>query len=223
MKEKMYSPAEVGNRLGVSVRTIQRWDKEGKIKVIRTLGNQRRIPESEIRRIMGNALGEGVRCAIYARVSSQKQIKEGNLERQKERLLKEAKERGYKVVRVIMEKGSGLNENRKGLKKLFKEASREEIDKVLIEYKDRLARFGYSYIEKAFEAMGVKIEIVEEEKKKEPSEELMKDLLSIITVFSARIYGSRAQVFKQKVNEVIKECGKGNGRSQENNEIEPQI
>ena len=86
---------------------------------------------------------------------------------------------------------------------------------MLIEFKDRLARFGFAYIEKAFELIGVKVEALEELPAKEPGEEMVQDLCAIITVFSARMYGSRAKLFKEKIVHAMKECN--DGRSKENN------
>ena len=216
MKTKeMYTPKEAGQKLGVTVKTIHRWDAAGKLKVIRTAGNQKRIPCSEIKRLSGEESKEGISCAIYARVSSQKQSKDGNLTRQKERLIEAAKEKGYEIGSVIGEQASGLNEKRKGLKKLFGLAGKGKINVVLIEFKDRLARFGFAYIEKAFELIGVKVEALEELPAKEPGEEMVQDLCAIITVFSARMYGSRAKLFKEKIVHAMKECN--DGRSKENN------
>ncbi len=81
--------------------------------------------------------------------------------RQVERLQTEAKIRGYQIIPLIFEQGSGLNEKRKGLKKLFKLIDQQEIDLVLIEYPDRLVRFGYGYLEETFRWKQVSIEVVE--------------------------------------------------------------
>lgn len=201
----MYTPAQAAKKLGVSVKTIHRWDKAGKIETIRTMGNQRRIPANEVRRLLGLKPVPAPRCAIYARVSSQKQAKDGNLERQKQRLLQAATEKRYQVVATIGEQASGLNENRRGLRRIFTLAAGNEIDVLLVEFKDRLARFGFTYIEKALELVGVRVEVLEEDQAKSPMEELVEDMLSIITVFSARLYGQRGRIFRRKVKEAMKE------------------
>ena len=87
--------------------------------------------------------------AIYARVSAKKQQDAGNLNRQRERLLSYCAANKLEVVDVIEDVASGVNENRKGLKKLFELARRGEIDAVVVEYKDRLARFGFEYLKEA--------------------------------------------------------------------------
>src|SRR5439155_24379082 len=130
-------------------KTIQRWDKAGLLPALRTATNQRRIPVDAVERIR-KAPGQTLRCAIYARVSSAKQEHEGNLTRQVERLRTAARERAYQVVTLIQEQASGLNEKRKGLKKLVHLVDEQEIEVVLIEYPDRLVRLGYEYFAEMF-------------------------------------------------------------------------
>jgi putative resolvase len=206
MKKKEYlSAGEAARVLGVSVKTIQRWDKAGLLPVIRTATNQRRIPVDAIHQLL-NAPGKSLRCAIYARVSSAKQEQEGHLTRQVEHLQQVASERGYQVVARIQEQASGLNEKRKGLKRLFHLIDHQEIDLVLIEYPDRLVRFGYDYLEETFGWKQVRIEVVEPPKAQTPTEELVADLLSIVTVFSGRLYGSRAKKVRTCVSNALKDC-----------------
>jgi len=206
MKKKEYlSAGEAARVLGVSVKTIQRWDKAGLLPVIRTATNQRRIPVDAIHQLL-NAPGKSLRCAIYARVSSAKQEQEGHLTRKVEHLQQVASERGYQVVARIQEQASGLNEKRKGLKRLFHLIDHQEIDLVLIEYPDRLVRFGYDYLEETFGWKQVRIEVVEPPKAQTPTEELVADLLSIVTVFSGRLYGSRAKKVRTCVSNALKDC-----------------
>src|SRR5712671_1700895 len=101
-KKEFLSAGEAARALGVSVKTIQRWDKAGLLPVIRTATNQRRIPVATIHHLL-KAQGTSLRCAIYARVGSRKQEHEGNLTRQVERLQQVAGDRGYQVVAIIAE------------------------------------------------------------------------------------------------------------------------
>ena len=110
--ERLLTPKEASKRLGVSTRTIQRWDKQGLIKVVRTPKGRRRIPLSEIKRILSQTTNDR-RAVIYARASSQKQDNDGNLERQVERILKYAKENNYEVVKIFKDIASGINDKRK--------------------------------------------------------------------------------------------------------------
>lgn len=180
--------------LGVVPITLRRWEKAGKIRAIRTPSGQRRYARSEILRLLGKDQPEGARAAIYARVSSAKQVGEGNLGRQRQRLEKYASEKGYDVKAVIAEQGSGLNEKRKGLNRIFKMAREGKIDLVIIEFKDRLARFGYNYIEKYLNAFGVGVEIVNGAEPKSLQEELVADMLAILSSFSAKLYKSPARM-----------------------------
>ena len=191
-KKELLSAGEAARALGVSVKTIQRWDKAGLLPVIRTATNQRRIPVETVHHLL-KGWGKALRCAIYARVGSRKQEHEGHLTRQVERLQEVARERGYQVVALIAEQASSLNEKRRGMKRLLHLIDQQEIDVVLIEYPDRLVRFGFGYLEETFRWKQVRLEVGEPPQVQTPTEELVADLLSIVTVFSARFYGSRAK------------------------------
>ena len=205
MKEKQYlSSGEVAKALGVSVKTVQRWDQAGLITVVRTIHNQRRIPASEITRL---TRGSGQpRCVIYARVSSSRQDQAGNLERQTDRLRQAANARGYRLVETIAEQASSLNEKRRGMKKLFSLIEKEAVDVVLIEYPDRLVRFGFAYLLQAFAWRGVRLEVLEEPEEQEPLAEMTADLLTIISVFSGRMYGHRAKRVQECMTSRLKAC-----------------
>src|SRR6266571_1371539 len=206
MKKKAFlSAGEAARALGVSVKTIQRWDKAGLLPVIRTATNQRRIPVDAIHQLL-KGQGTSLRCAIYARVSSAKQEHEGNLTRQVERLQEVARERGYQVVALIAEQASSLNEGRRGMKRLLHLIDQQEIEVVLIEYPDRLVRFGFGYLEEAFRWKQVRLEVGEPPQVQTPTEELVADLRSLVTVFSGRLDGSRAKKVRHCVFNALKEC-----------------
>lgn len=206
-QEEFLSIGKVAKRLGVSTQTIRRWQKDGKIQELRSPTNRRLYSVREVERIMGIRHGENV--VIYARVSSPTQKADGNLERQGERLKDYATDHGYKVIRVFQEQASGINENRKQLQQLLTMAEHREFQRLLIEYPDRLARFGYRYLERHLNSHGVTIESTQVHEPKTSSEELTEDLLTIITVFSARLYGKRAQEFRQKTKKLMTEMKEG--------------
>src|SRR3989442_14569362 len=129
------NPQEAAISLGISVRTLRRWGKAGKLHTVRTAGNHQRIALTEIQRLRGK--DAAVRCPLYAQVSSFKQAREGNLARQLERLRVAATERGYQVVQAIAEHASSLNEKRRGMKKLLSLVEQQALDVILIEYPDR--------------------------------------------------------------------------------------
>jgi predicted site-specific integrase-resolvase len=143
---------------------------------------------------------------LYARVSSVRQEQDGNLSRQTARLQEAASTRGYEVVQVITEQASSLNERRRGMKKLLALIGAQAVDVVLIEYPDRLVRFGFGYLEQAFTWKDVRLEVLDPPKHQEPTEELIQDMLTIVTVFAGRLYGHRAQGVRKRVETVLKEC-----------------
>ena len=150
--EKLLTSHQLAKLLNVWPETLRRWEKEGKLIPLRTPGGHRRYKESQIKTLLGEEQDTvtGKNCIIYARVSTAKQADAGNLQRQKERLITYAVEKGYQIAAIYTETASGLNENRRELAKLLKEAPKGNIGTVIIEYKDRLARFGYKYLEQYF-------------------------------------------------------------------------
>ena len=134
------------------------------------------------------------RVAVYARVSSAENKE--NLERQKDRLVSYANAKGYKVEKIITEIGSGLNDQRPKLEKLLTDKT---IDIIIVEHKDRLARFGVNYIEKLLAPDDRKIEM--ENPQTNEKDDLMQDFVSIITSFCARLYGERRT--KRKTERMI--------------------
>jgi len=132
---------------------------------------------------------EGV--VLYARVSTKKQADAGNLNRQLERLRQHAIKSHYRIVAEFTDVASGLNQKRRGLVNVLKLAERGDYKKLIIEYPDRLARFGYSYIERHLRYCGVEIIAIAEKEPEDAQSELVRDLLAIVTSFSARLYGAR--------------------------------
>lgn len=196
--EKLLTMKQAKELLGVTTKTIQNWDKEGKIIIARTPGGRRRIPLSEIERIQkGITVLSECKMVLYARVSSNEQKQKGDLDRQIEFLSKNIKPK-YMLVDTITDVGSGLNDKRKGLAKLMKMAKEKEITDIAIRYKDRLTRFGYHYLEEYFTSHGVTIHVLDtEETTKTVQEELADDLISIITSFSGKLYGLRSKKHKE--------------------------
>ncbi len=116
------------------------------------------------------------RAAVYARISSADQKED--LERQKQRLVEYAGGRGCQDVIVLEDAASGLNENRKGLAKLFELAAQKQIEAVFVTYRDRLTLFGFRYLEAFFSSHGCRIEAIDAGELKEPQQELVEDLIA---------------------------------------------
>jgi len=196
--ERLLRPKEVCRRLGISYSTLSRWVREGRIRAVKTAGGKYRVPESEVRRIAeGLPISREVRAVIYARVSSSDQ--RSDLERQVQYLTQYCSSKGYRVVDVLSDVASGLKTDRKGLLKLFNYVVNRQVDIVVITYRDRLTRFGFEYLEHFFNQHGVKIEVVFGEEPKDAYQELVEDLIEIITSFAGKLYGMRSHKKKRLV------------------------
>jgi putative resolvase len=197
--------------LNITRTTILRWEELGQIIVYKTSGGHRRYLKSDLEKLIGMMEVEPERktksgCVIYARVSTKKQGVAGNLDRQVGRLTSFAMDKRMTISHVIKEVASGINENRKGIKSLLSIIDKEPIDYLVIEYKDRLARFGYNYLETYCQSHGVEIITSEQQEKKELNEEMVDDLISIMTSFSARLYGRRGS---KKLKKTLSELEMG--------------
>ena len=166
------------------------WENKGILNPCKTVGGHRRYLQQDIENVLGLKKNQNcIKPAIYARVSTKKQ--EENLTRQVTRLRNYCTNKGYDNVREFVEIASGINGKRKQLHKLIDAIIKHEVNYVVIEYKDRLARFGLEYIMHFFKGFGCTIEFLEEQDPKDYNGELVDDILSIITCFSARLYGKR--------------------------------
>lgn len=204
--DKLYSMKQARELLGLSIRHMQKLDKVGKIHFIRTPGGRRRISEGEIKRLRGQERQKQT-YVVYARVSSHEQKAKGDLERQVA-YLKNLVGRDCEEVLIITDVGSGLNDKRKGLLQLMKLAKEGKITDITITDKDRLTRFGFNYLSEFFSSFGVQIHTQSSEQGKTLEEELVQDMLSIVTSFSGKLYGIRSAKRKkllENVRKVLKE------------------
>ena len=205
---KMVSIKKASEILGVSKSTLRRWDDEGKLKPHRTgTRGHRRYDTDELNDYMGIAkqeIANDLGVAVYCRVSSADQKSHGDLERQKLRLLEYCASQHYRVDYVMDEVGSGMNDKRKKLRKLMKLAREHKFNKLVIERYDRLTRFNYELLVEYFESHGVKIEFLDNVLGTSFESDLVKDILSIIMVFSAKLYGKRSKENKLRMKELKK-------------------
>ena len=189
---------QMARKLGVTVETLRRWDKEGKLlPQSRTLGGHRRYASEP-------DVLPGTKTVCYARVSTAEQ--KGDLERQKNRLSVYAANNGWNDVEVVADTGSGLNCRRKGLLHLLDMLLKREVCRLVIENKDRLLRFGAELLFKVCQAMGVEVVITDKDGAASAELDLAKDVISIIIVFSARLYGSRSHSRNKIVAEPLRAC-----------------
>jgi len=174
--------------IGVSTKTLREWDKKGKIKCVRTSGSHRRIPLSEIERIQGLPSIERNISLVYCRVSTRKQSE--NLERQIGRVVDWCLSNSLNIE-LYKDIGSGLNEHRSNFKNLLKRISNKDVKQVIVEYKDRISRFGFETFVTYCKNFGVDVVVLNDAEPKEFEQELVEDIISIVTSYSARLYGRR--------------------------------
>ena len=192
--EKLYTLRDACDIMQIDPTTLRKWDREGKIRCVRMQNKFRRVPESEINRILG--IEKEKQSYIYARVSSAGQ--KVDLDRQIEKLRLFSPE-----SEVISDIRSGMRFDRKGFLKLLELIESDNVSVVYITHKDRLARFGYDLIENICEMHGTRIVTMGGEELPTAHEELSRDLISIITSFSARLYGLRSHKLK-KILEAVR-------------------
>ena len=190
----MLTIKEASEFLGVSIPTMRRWEQEGKITSYRTTGKHRRYDKNDLIRFKSKEDDSFKITIAYCRVSSSDQKQD--LQRQIDNVSNYCIAKGYQF-KVISDLGSGLNYDKKGLKELISLICSEEIDRIVINYKDRLIRFGYEMIEQLCSIYNVKIEIINHTEDKTYEEELVEDVLSVITVFSSKLYGSKSHKSKK--------------------------
>ena len=197
---------EAAKVLGVSIATLRRWDALGKLPAVQTAGGHRRYDLSRIEPKTLRAAPEVGRSTFaYARVSSRDQ--KADLERQKQVLEMYCAKQGWKFE-VIADLGSGMNYHKKGLRRLLDCIIDGQVGRLVITHKDRLLRFGAELVFALCEAKAVEVVILNRGDESSFEEDLAKDVLEIITVFSARLYGSRLHK-NQKLIDSVRETIEG--------------
>ncbi|HEY9797240.1 MAG TPA: IS607 family transposase [Leptolyngbyaceae cyanobacterium] len=191
---KFVKPNEAANTLGVCLRTLRRWEAEGKINTVRTPSGQRRY---DIEKFIKQESEDGRRRAtvIYARVSTRPQIKD--LHRQVERL-----SALYPGAEIVKEVAGGLNLRRKGLLSVLGRVLKGDIKVIVVAHKDRLARFGFDLIEWLCQQFDCQVVVLNQDNLS-PHQELVADIIAILHSFSSRLYSLRKHA--PKIQELIQE------------------
>ena len=192
-----YKPKDFAELLGVSVKTLQRWDRDGILKANRTPTDRRYYTYDQYLQFKGIQTENDIRdVVIYARVSTKNQ--KDDLQNQVEFLKQFCNAKGMIVNQCIEDFGSGLNYNRKKWNQLLDEVMENKIKTIVISSKDRFIRFGYEWFEKFCMKFNTTIMVVNNEALS-PNEELVQDIISILHVFSCRLYGLRK--YKNQIKE----------------------
>jgi len=202
---KYYSIHEFSKLIGVTPQTLRNWSANGKLKPSHTSTNgYRYYSQNQLNELLG--IPDISRKVIgYCRVSSAKQ--KDDLERQVENMEKYllSLDCEYEIISDI---GSGINYTKKGLKTLVKKIESKEVSKIVVFYKDRLMRFGFELVEYIANLNGCEIEVLDSTKKSE-QEELVEDLVQIVTVFSCKLQGKRAHKTRKLIEELLSDSGEG--------------
>ena len=210
---KYYSINEFSKILGVSAQTLRNWDANGKLHPHHTSTNGYRYYSHEQLNQVMNIKPNLNRLTIgYCRVSSNKQ--KDDLERQIENVKTYLIAKGQ-PFEIISDIGSGINYKKKGLKELIKLITQNKVEKVVILYKDRLLRFGFELVEYIASLYNCEIEIMDNTEKTE-QQELVEDLVQIITVFSCKLQGKRAGKARKLVKELVEEGDENDKDNQSN-------
>ena len=213
---KYYSIGQFAKAIGKTTKTLRNWDKNGKLKPVRVEDTgYRYYSQEQLNHFLGLKLEKQINKKIigYCRVSSHKQ--KDDLERQIENVKTYMYAKGYQFE-IITDIGSGINYNKKGLNQIIDMVTNSEVEKIVVLYKDRLVRFGYELIENLCNKFGTIIEIIDNTEKTE-QQELVEDLVQIITVFSCKLQGKRANKARKLVKEFIEEGGEDDDKNNSSN------
>lgn len=188
--QNTYSITDAAAYLGVSAGTLRRWEREGRISAMdRTPGNHRRYSQSSLDAMRGHTPANGRKTIAYARVSGSDQKQD--LHRQADRLRDFCAAKGW-TCEVIEDLGSGLNYKKQGLRHLLKAIQAGEVAHLVITHKDRLLRFGAELVFEICEHHGTEVVVLEDAERLGFEEELARDVIELVTVFAARLYGARS-------------------------------
>lgn len=199
---KYYSIGQFSKSIGKTSQTLRDWHKKGSFMPHHvTDGGTRYYSQEQLNHFLGiKGIETKTKKVIgYCRVSSHKQ--KDDLERQIDNVKTYMIAKGYSFD-IITDIGSGINYNKKGLNQLIDMITNSEVEKIVILYKDRLLRFGFELIENICKKYGTAIEIIDNTEKTE-EQELVEDLIQIVTVFSCRLQGKRANKAKKMIKELL--------------------
>lgn len=194
---KYYTIGEFADKIGKTVQTVRNWDKNGRLKPHHiSEGGHRYYSQEQLNRFLGLQNNTGRRKIIgYCRVSSGKQ--RDDLEHQIENIKTYMYAKGYQFE-IITDIGNGVDYNKEGLNQLMDEITTYQVDKIIVLNKDVLFGFGYELIETICKKFGTEIEIIDNTSE---DQELVEDLIQIITIFRSRLQGK----YVNKLNKMIKE------------------
>ena len=181
---------EASQILGVCISTLRRWDASGRLTAEHTAGGHRRYDVAKLRPDLFRQHDTPKRTIAYARVSSQDQ--KDDLERQKKVLELYCARQGW-TCEMVSDLGSGMNYRKKGLTALLNAILEGDVGRLVLTHNDRLLRFGAELVFAICQEKNVEVVILNQGEDTTFEEDLAEDVLEIITVFSARLYGRRSK------------------------------
>src|SRR5260370_24283985 len=187
--DKTYSAKEFGKLIGRTTNTLQKWDRQGILEAQRSPTNRRYYTHDQYLQYRGLVAQEQGLTIVYSRVSGVAQ--KPDLVNQINALETYCKQQSIKVDEWMSDIGSGLNYKRKQFNRLMEMIELGQVRRLVIAHRDRLVRFGYDYFEAFCERHHTEIVVINGENLS-PEQELVRDLLAIVTVFSARLHGLRS-------------------------------
>lgn len=195
-----YSIGKTAELLGVTIQTVRNWEEQGKIKSIRSAGNHRRFSEDEINRILCLTKPKNEKITLgYARVSTYN--RRNDLEKQINAIEKFCIANGWRY-KTISDIGSDLKYDKKGLLEVIKLIETNQVCRLVINYKDRLLRFGSEIIFEMCKYHDVEIVVITEDENKFNKQELAQDMITIVTDFSTKLYGKQSTKNKKILEDV---------------------
>src|SRR5713226_4049077 len=196
--DNTYSPKEFGKLIGRTTNTLQKWDREGILKAHRSPTNRRYYTHDQYLQYRGLVAQEQGLTIVYARVSGVAQ--KPDLANQIDALKAYCKQHSIKVDEWMSDIGSGLNYKRKNFLRLMEMIELGQVRRLIIAHRDRLVRFGYEYFEAFCQRHHTELVVINGENLS-PEQELVWDLMAIVTAFSARLHGlsSYRKVLKEAV------------------------
>jgi putative resolvase len=192
------SIGEAAEMIGVAVSTLRRWETEGRFHpAFRTSGNHRRYRISDIKSVFyGESASKEKRVIAYARVSSHDQKED--LKRQ-ESMLAEYCRDNHSTFEIISDLGSGINYRKRGLNKLLGMICSGSVEKLILTHRDRLLRFGSPLIFRLCHFFGTEVVVLHEKQNATFEQELVADVIEIMTVFTSKLYGRRSHQSRKKI------------------------
>jgi len=202
--KRQYTTGEVAKFLGIKSQAVILQDRQGKLPFKRTPSDRRTMFKEDLIELLkskGLLIDDAItqkRDVIYCRVSSHEQKTKGDLDRQVIAVMEYASNKTLQNPLILSEVGSGLNDRRKQLQKLLSMILKGEVNRLFINYKDRLTRFGFHYIETICSELNVEIHIAADNtKSRSAQEEMVDDMMALIASFSGKLYGMRGKAKKE--------------------------